>query len=104
MKVLSLLISVLIIIGSLYAVPSQAFYQGVPHGSGIGYNAPPQGGSIISAQQAAQIVKNQFGGKVLKVTRGKPASNPSYRVKIVKADGHVLTVTVNGKTGKIVGR
>ena len=55
--------------------------------------------SKISAQQAASIVKSRFGGKVLKVQ----SSGNGYRVKLVKPDGRILSVSVDGQTGRIKG-
>jgi uncharacterized membrane protein YkoI len=60
--------------------------------------------SSISAQQAARIVKNKYGGKVLKVNRSGSKSNPSYRVKLLKKNGHVISVNVDGKSGRVSGR
>jgi uncharacterized membrane protein YkoI len=54
---------------------------------------------VISAKQAAKIVQNQYGGKVLKVSKTK--SNNGFKVKIVKPNGQVVSKRVNAKTGKI---
>jgi uncharacterized membrane protein YkoI len=54
---------------------------------------------VRSNKQAAKIVKGRFGGKVLKVKKSKSG----YRVKLIKADGHIISVDVNAKTGKIKG-
>ncbi|MBU2892628.1 PepSY domain-containing protein [Colwellia sp. D2M02] len=94
MKLVSFFYVVFIATFLFFSAPSSAFYQ--------------QGGQsskpAISSQQAAQIVKGRFGGKVLKVTRSKSSNNPVYRVKIVKGDGHIITVIVDGNTGKIKGQ
>lgn len=55
----------------------------------------------ISAKQAANIVKQKYGGKVLNVTTLKDKSG--YKVKLLKDNGHIISVFVNGKTGKIKG-
>ena len=39
---------------------------------------------VISAQQAAQKVTNQYGGKVLKVRKKKVNGGPGYKVKLLK--------------------
>ena len=57
----------------------------------------------LSAQQAARLVKNKFGGKVLKVSNSGAKSNPSYRVKLLKDNGHVISVHVDAKSGRISG-
>jgi uncharacterized membrane protein YkoI len=55
---------------------------------------------VKSNKQAAKIVKGRFGGKVLKVKKSKSG----YRVKLIKTDGHIISVDVNAKTGKIQGQ
>jgi len=59
---------------------------------------------VKNSQQAAQIVKARLGGKVLKVSKNKVNGQASYRVKLVKKDGHVVSVLVNAKTGKLSGQ
>ena len=54
---------------------------------------------VKSSRQAAQMVKGRFGGKVLKVQKQKSG----YRVKLIKADGHIVSVYVDAKTGRISG-
>ena len=56
---------------------------------------------IKNSQQAAQVVKARIGGKVLKVNKSKTKGQIYYRVKVVKKDGHVVSVLVNAKTGKV---
>lgn len=55
--------------------------------------------SMISSSQAANIVKSRFGGKILKVQR----QSSGYRVKVLKKDGRILNVYVDGATGRIKG-
>jgi uncharacterized membrane protein YkoI len=50
----------------------------------------------ISKQTAVQIAKQKVQGKVLKVNQQKG----NYKVKILTPKGRVITVTVNGKTGR----
>lgn len=57
----------------------------------------------ISAKQAARIVMNRYGGKVLKVKRVGSKRNPGYRVKLLKKSGHVISVVVNANSGQISG-
>ncbi|MBL4823231.1 MAG: hypothetical protein JKX90_06890 [Colwellia sp.] len=55
---------------------------------------------IKSTKQAAQLAQRRFGGKVLKVRTQKTG----YKVKLIKKDGHIISVFVNAKSGKINGR
>lgn len=54
---------------------------------------------INNSQQAAQVVQRRYGGKVLRVQK----QNASYRVKLIKVNGHIISVVVNAKTGRISG-
>lgn len=56
---------------------------------------------IANSQQAARLVKGRFGGKILKVQRTKVNGNPGYKVKLLKDNGHVISVKVDATTGKI---
>ena len=58
---------------------------------------------LLSAQQAARIVKNKFGGKELKVSNSGSKNSPSYRVKLLKDNGHVISVNVDGQSGRVSG-
>jgi len=51
----------------------------------------------ISSSQAASIVKAQYGGKILKVK----GTSSGYRVKVLKGDGRISSVFVDGQTGRI---
>ncbi len=53
----------------------------------------------ISSSQAASIVKSRYGGKILKVQ----SSSSGYRVKVLKSDGRILSVFVDGQTGRVKG-
>lgn len=53
---------------------------------------------VQNSSQAARIVKNRVGGKVLKV---KSNGNSGYRVKVIKDNGHIIHVTVDARTGKV---
>lgn len=56
---------------------------------------------IANKQQAAKLVKSRMGGKVLSVKAVK--GQQAYKVKLLKDDGHIVSVFVNAKTGKITG-
>lgn len=59
---------------------------------------------IGNAQQAARLVKAKYGGKVLKVQRTNTKGNPGYKVKILKDNGHVMSIKVDAKTGRVSGK
>jgi len=56
---------------------------------------------VKSANQAAQMVKSRYGGKVLKVQSSQSKGSKVYRVKLVKKGGQVVTVSVDAKTGRV---
>lgn len=58
---------------------------------------------IGNSQQAARLVKNRVGGKILKVQRSTVNGNPGYKVKLLKDNGHVITVKVDAISGKLSG-
>lgn len=96
-------VSVLVValgFGIAPAKANSANYQKVLFQSG-------QGGQqvlrINSAQQAVQLVKRQYGGKILKVQRQKVNGKPGYRVKLLKDNGNVVSVLVDAKSGRIIG-
>ena len=53
--------------------------------------------AAVSKQKAAQVAKQRFGGKVLKVTLNKQGE---YRVKLL-VNGKVKQVKVDAASGKI---
>ncbi len=59
---------------------------------------------VNSAKQAAKIVRKRVGGKVLKVQNQRVNGNRSYRVKVVKPNGHVTSVSVDAKSGRVKGK
>ncbi len=59
--------------------------------------------AIRSAGQAAQLVSQSMGGKVLKVQSAQVNGNPGYRVKLLKNDGSIVSVSVDAVTGRISG-
>ena len=93
------------VIASLIAGPVHAKIEASPNSLMIvkaAYGKSGQGKSI-SAQQAARIVKNKYGGKVLKVSNSGSKNSPGYRVKLLKDNGHVISVFVDAKSGRISG-
>lgn len=57
---------------------------------------------VKSNQQAGQLVKKKYGGKVLRVNKNNNQS--AYLVKLLQDNGHVISVIVNAKTGKSAKR
>lgn len=55
---------------------------------------------IKNDKQAAQQAQRRFGGKVLKVQ----SLQSGYKVKLIKKDGHIISVFVDAKSGRISGR
>lgn len=55
---------------------------------------------VRSTNQAAQMAKGRYGGKVLKVQ----TKNTGYRVKLIKSDGNIISVFVNAKSGQVSGQ
>lgn len=64
-------------------------------------SAAAKGANSISSKQAAEIVQKKYGGKILKVK--KQSNNGSYKVKMVTANGQVISKSVNSTTGMIEG-
>ncbi len=56
---------------------------------------------IKNSTQAAQLVKRQTGGQILKVHK---AGQKAYQVKVLKADGRIISLTVDATSGRIKGR
>ncbi|NQY64972.1 MAG: PepSY domain-containing protein [Alteromonadaceae bacterium] len=59
---------------------------------------------VRSLQQAAKLVKQRYGGKVLKVSKKKVNGHSGYKVKLIKSNGHVVTILVDAQTGRLSGR
>lgn len=58
---------------------------------------------VKSPQQAVNLAKGKYGGKVLKVENARVNGNPGYRVKLVTAKGRVMHVRIDATTGRIQG-
>lgn len=86
-----LLLACLVILAGTYSAvaSSSPYYVGA------------QSFDIANSQQAARLVKGRFGGKVLKVQRTKVNGNPGYKVKLLKDNGHVISVKVDATNGRI---
>jgi len=55
---------------------------------------------VKNTAQAAQLAQRRYGGKVLKVQ----AQKSGYRVKLIQKNGHIISVFVNAKSGKVSGQ
>jgi len=58
---------------------------------------------ITSAQQAAQKVTSRYGGKVLRVKKKKVNGGPGYKVKLLKDNGQIVSLSVDATSGRIKG-
>ncbi|GGB50475.1 PepSY domain-containing protein [Shewanella inventionis] len=56
---------------------------------------------VSSAQQAIQIAKRSYSGKVLKVQSSSVNGNPGYRVKLLTNDGVIFYVSVDATNGSV---
>ncbi|QSX34635.1 PepSY domain-containing protein [Shewanella avicenniae] len=56
---------------------------------------------ITDSNQAAQLAKSRYGGKVLKVSKQKIGGDPAFKVKLVTNDGRIIYVSVNAVTGSV---
>lgn len=51
----------------------------------------------VSREQAAAIAQQRFPGKIVKVQTDKQ----HYRIRVLQADGRVITVLIDGQTGRV---
>lgn len=56
---------------------------------------------LIGEQRAASIVKEHFGGRVLKVQFVSDNGGAAYRVKILNESGRVKSVLVDARSGEL---
>ena len=59
--------------------------------------------TIKNPQQAARLVHGRFGGRVLKVSKQNNRGRPTYQVKLITKEGHIIYVLVDAKSGRIQG-
>lgn len=67
----------------------------------INKNKPSAQLRVKSSSHAASLAKRRFGGKILRVSRRQVNGYIGYRVKLIKNNGDVITVSVNAKTGRV---
>ncbi|MBV2127677.1 PepSY domain-containing protein [Arsukibacterium indicum] len=51
----------------------------------------------ITKEQAATLAQQRYPGKILKVQ----AESRHYRIRLIQADGRVITVKVDNRTGRV---
>ena len=56
---------------------------------------------VKNRQQATQMVKSKYGGKVLSVQSTQVNGNPGYRAKLLSADGVVFYVSIDAVSGQM---
>ena len=56
---------------------------------------------VTSAQQAIQMAKRSYSGKVLKVQSTSVNGHPGYRVKLLTNDGVIFYVSVDATNGSV---
>lgn len=104
MKIISF---ILLFFGLLFPTQSDAYFMGQGYVFADSQNNKTANQAsklrVNSAQQAAQVAKNRMGGKVLKVTKVKRGGRITYKVKLVKNNGHVVSVFVDAATGRLTG-
>lgn len=61
-----------------------------------------QAAPAISADQAAAMVRQSSGGRILGVRRVDTASGPAYRVKVLLDGGRVRVFVVDAGSGEIL--
>ena len=51
----------------------------------------------VSREQAASLAQQRYPGKIIKVQ----VQQQNYRIRVLQADGRVVTVLVDSQTGRI---
>lgn len=80
----------------LSPVTSSAYERG-------GNSSSKQQNNLVvgSSDEAAQLVKSSIGGKILKIKRTKVNGHAGYKVKVIKADGNIVSILVDATSGRI---
>jgi uncharacterized membrane protein YkoI len=81
-----------------------------PAAADAGEDGPPvrhvlllaQAAGAVSADQAAALVRDASGGRILDVRLDEAAEPPVYRVKVLVDGGRVRVYRVDASTGRIV--
>ena len=56
---------------------------------------------VVSREQAIQLVKRQYQGKILKAQSSQINGHPGYKVKLISEKGLVFYVYVDAQTGSV---
>ena len=56
---------------------------------------------VSSREQALQLVKRQYKGKVLKAQSARVNGRPGYKVKMLSKKGLVFYISVDAQTGSV---
>ncbi len=99
--VLLLILLPLALLGSMPANASDQYLIISAASMAMATNHADKSLKVNSSQQAAQLVKSRYSGKILKVQSTRVNGNPGYRVKVLSKDGVVFHVSVDAKTGSI---
>lgn len=51
----------------------------------------------VTKEQAAMLAQQRYPGKIVKVQTGQQF----YRIRVLQSDGRVITVLVDGRTGRV---
>ncbi len=101
MKMASLLTLLLCLLFPLMATASNGQLSTIAARSMAGHSATATTLKVASREQALQLVKRQYQGKVLKVQSRRVNGHPAYRVKLLSPKGVVFYVTVDAQTGRV---
>jgi hypothetical protein len=88
----SLLLAPLLVLA--VALPAAAGGHGQGHGQG---QNPAMGGGGVSAEQAAEIVRRAYDGRVVSVKPEGGGGETVYKVRVLLDGGRVKTVQVDSR-------
>ena len=60
--------------------------------------------SQVTAAGAAEIVRQQYGGRIMGVQTRQRDGRVIYQVRVLQDDGRMRTINVDGQSGKISNR
>lgn len=69
--------------------------------SAAGESSQSKNLKVTSRDQAVQLVKQQYQGKVLKAQSGQVNGHSGYNIKLISNDGLVFYVLVDAQTGRV---
>ena len=101
MKMASMLTLIVCLLFSLTATASNVQLSTISARSTAGQSSTVNNLKVRSREQAMQLVKRQYQGKVLKVQSSRINGNPGYQVKLLSKKGAVFYVFVDARTGRV---